>query len=149
MQRITLAYTSDRSYTASWQGKVIARYELLKTKSEARLKSLYLGAKSMAEAQTIAKTVTKLFQVQVDVRPAQRCSTAFEVVVRGIKVAVMAAIEKFVLALITTAEMPAATPVVKPAQPIGSNVLHLPLLNRPDQPGRTLVSSGGLRLNIR
>jgi hypothetical protein len=150
MQRLKLTFTSDRSYLASWQGKVIARYELLKTKSEARLKSLYLGAKSMPEAQTIAKTISNLFQFRVEIRPAQRCNTAFEVVVRNIKVAVMAAIERFALALITAAEMLAA----KPAQPIASKVVPLqpmrvaPLLHRPDQAGRTLVNSGGLRLNV-
>ncbi|MBD1853971.1 hypothetical protein H6F87_29075 [Cyanobacteria bacterium FACHB-502] len=148
--QLTIKFQSARSYLASWQSRIIARYELLKTKSEARLKSVYLGAKSMPEAQTIAKTISNLFQVRVEIRPAQRCATAFEVVVRNIKVAVMAAIEKFVLALITAAEMPTA-PAPKPIAPIKpvAPMNVVPLVHRPDLPGRSFRrTSDGKLLNL-
>lgn len=146
--QLSIKFQSDRSYLASWQNKIIARYELLKTRPEARLKSVYLGAKSMSEAQNIAKTVNSLFAVRVEIRPAQRCKTAFEVVVRGIKIALMPELERFIRELIEATERFFPTPKpVAPFQPIAP-MRVTPLIRRPDQPDRALVKSGGLRLNI-
>lgn len=143
--QLTIKLESDRFYLVSWQSRIIARYETLKTKPVARLKAVYLGVAAMPEAQTIAKTVSKLFGCRVEIRPGQRTTAAFEVVIRSPKVGQMAAIEKFILALITAAEMPPAAP--KAAHQITVKPIA-PIVNRPDQPDRALVRSGNRVLNI-
>lgn len=133
--QLTIKLESDRFYLVSWQNRIISRYETLKTKPTARLKAVYMGVKTMQEAQTIARTVTNLFQVRVEIRPGQRTTAAFEVVIRSPKVAMMPAIEKFILALITAAEMP-------PAAPKAAHRIVTPIMHRPDLSRSATVQSG-------
>ncbi|WP_088893176.1 hypothetical protein [Leptolyngbya ohadii] len=98
--RLTVTYLSDRAYLASTDDRAfVARYELLKTKPTARLKSVYVGASSMQLAQAIAQQVRQLFQVNVEVRSATRTDARFEVVIRAPRVAIQAEVEKFLWVL--------------------------------------------------
>jgi hypothetical protein len=152
--QLKITFTSDRAYLASWQDRIIARYELLKTKSAARLKAVYLGVRSMPEAQELAKKLNQLFSCKVEIRTAQRCDTAFEVVIRSPRVSLMPEIERFIKELITAAVKGDAAKIVPfpvaPSQPapiaMGSGAsLRLRERMSRDHRGRTLV--GGLSID--
>lgn len=140
----SIQFTSDRQYTVSSSDRrFVACYELLKTKAQARLKSLYIGCDNMPIATATAQQIRQLFRVKVEVRSAQRTSAKFEVCVRSPKVALMAGIEKFVLTLALSINPVAVVPAVSKVVPL------YPLINRPDIPVRSLVTgSDGRKLNI-
>ncbi len=154
--QLKITFTSDRVYLASWQNRIIARYELLKTKSAARLKAVYLGVRSMVEAQELASKINQLFHCKVEIRPATRTASPIEVVIRSPKVGMMPAIERFLLTLITTAANLKTDAVkivpfpVAPSQPApiamgsGASPRLRERMSR-DHRGRTLV--GGLSID--
>ena len=99
--QLSVKFTSDRAYTVTTKnGLFVACYELLKTRAVSRLKSLYIGTETMQAATTIAGEIRRLFNVKVEIRAAQRCAAAFEVVIRSPKVALMEGIERFISTLI-------------------------------------------------
>ncbi len=144
--QLTVSFTSDRSYQISTKNNLfVACYELLKTRAVSRLKSLYIGAATMQAATTIAGEIRKLFSVKVEIRPAQRCASEFEVVVRSPKVALMAGIERFIATLIASIKpQPAQVIPFTTAQPIAVGQNNSPTHIRPrlvkDHLGRTTIA---------
>lgn len=151
----TASFTSPRSYLLSWQGKIIARYELLKRSAVARLKSVYFGAKSMSEAQAVAKMVNRLFQLSTIIRPSERTCLPYEVVIRGVRVGQAAAIERFLATFIGASVAAPGSPIPHFTAPVpvfaavGNAPKVKPVIHRPDLPDRAVaVGSDGRVLNI-
>ncbi|HEY9695916.1 MAG TPA: hypothetical protein V6D10_01405 [Trichocoleus sp.] len=104
MPKVTVRYTSDRAYLVSTSPRIIARYELLKSKPQARLKAMYFGFYRVEQAnQFIAEFRLAIAGVRVELRRATRTAAEFEVVIRSPKVADMAIVERFCKTLLTAA----------------------------------------------
>lgn len=96
-----ISWQSDRSYTVTVSPRILARYELLKTRPEARLKSVYFGFDSVQLAnQFVSEIRIAIDNLRIEIRKARRVSTEFEVKISGIKIAQMQILERFCKTLI-------------------------------------------------